>query len=138
MDTLTPQQELFLASYLNPKSETWGNAKQSALKANYSEEYSDNIMSLMPKWLSENIGDTKLTDKALKNLDLALEGGLDSEEGSKNIQWKATETTLKSLLNNKFGDKKNIDITTQGEKIVMTPENLALTQRYESELKEGL
>ena len=32
---LTPQQKLFLANYLNPKSETFSNALQSALKAGY-------------------------------------------------------------------------------------------------------
>ena len=33
---LTPQQELFLALYTNPKSETFGNARQTALKVGYS------------------------------------------------------------------------------------------------------
>lgn len=63
---LTPQQQAFLTAYLNPKSDTWGNAKQSALKAKYSEEYSDNIMSLMPDWLSENIGDRKCYRKPIE------------------------------------------------------------------------
>ena len=38
---LTPQQELFLSYYTNPKSETFSNALQSGLKAGYSQEYSE-------------------------------------------------------------------------------------------------
>lgn len=139
MDTLTPQQQTFLKGFLDPKSPTWGNYLQSALSAGYSQEYSENISHLMPDWLSESIGDSKLTQKALKNLEIALDGGLDDVDGgSKNIQWKATETTLKSLLNQKFGDKKNVDITTGGERINISPEHLALAKRYEEELKKEI
>ena len=70
---LTPQQELFLASYPNPQSPTFGNAKQSALKAGYSETYSENITDAMPSWLLENIGDMKLLEKAERVLNETLE-----------------------------------------------------------------
>lgn len=66
---LTPQQELFLERYTNPKSPTFSNALQSALEAKYSQEYSENITALMPAWLSENIGDMKRLKRAEKNLD---------------------------------------------------------------------
>lgn len=61
---LTPQQELFLERYTNPKSPTFGNALQSALTAGYSQEYSESITSQLPDWLSENIGRFKLLRKA--------------------------------------------------------------------------
>jgi len=51
---LNPQQQTFLRHFLDPKSETWGNYYQSAKKAGYSEEYSQNISGQMPGWLSEN------------------------------------------------------------------------------------
>lgn len=70
---LTPQQELFLASYTNPKSSTFGNALQSGLKAGYTQEYSENITNLLPDWLSENIGDFKMLAKAEKVLNEMLE-----------------------------------------------------------------
>jgi hypothetical protein len=78
---LTPQQELFLERYTNPKSPTFGNAKQSALEASYSEEYSDNIMSLLPDWLSENIGDMKRLRRAEKNLDEVQNIQIYNDEG---------------------------------------------------------
>jgi len=40
-----PRQALFLAHYLNPKSDTFSNAYQSGIKAGYSEEYSKVILS---------------------------------------------------------------------------------------------
>lgn len=101
-----PRQELFLSSYLNPQSETWSNALQSALKAGYTQEYADNIMALMPTWLSDAIGNNILLQKASANLNTALEGGLDDpERGKREIQYKATEFVLKGLQKNKWGDK---------------------------------
>lgn len=69
MRLLTPQQELFLASYTNPKSMTFSNALQSALKAGYAQEYSESITAQMPEWLSENLGDMRRLVKAEKNLE---------------------------------------------------------------------
>lgn len=65
---LNPQQELFLKHYLDPKSDTFSNALQSALKAKYSQEYAENITALLPDWLSEAIGDKKMIEKAERNL----------------------------------------------------------------------
>lgn len=67
------RQENFLARYLDPKSKTYSNALQSALKAGYSREYSENIMSLLPDWISDNIGKLQLLAKAEKNLELVLD-----------------------------------------------------------------
>ena len=60
MDDLTPKQEAFLSAYLDPKSDTWSNAYQSAIKSGYSEEYAKNITGQMPDWLSESIRDNSL------------------------------------------------------------------------------
>lgn len=128
MDNLTPQQQIFLKAYLDPKSPTWTNAKQSALKAGYSEEYSDNITGQMPNWLSEALGDSKLVEKALRNLNSALEG--DNE----NIKWDATKFTLKGLKADKFSEKKNIDVTSAGERIqFVLPEQIAVKNEINTE-----
>ena len=78
---LNPQQEMFLSYYTNPKSETFSNALQSALKAGYSQEYAENITSLLPDWLSESIGDMKRLRKAEKNLEEVQNIQIYSEEG---------------------------------------------------------
>lgn len=70
-----PRQFVFLEYYLDPKSETFGNALQSGLKAGYSLEYSESITHKMPDWLAENVGlqhKNKLS-KVERNLDEFLD-----------------------------------------------------------------
>jgi hypothetical protein len=58
IDVLDDRQLNFLKYCFDPESETYRNALQSGLRAGYSQEYSENITHLMPKWLSESIGTT--------------------------------------------------------------------------------
>lgn len=73
-----PRQALFLANYLNPKSETFSNALQSALKAGYSQEYAESILTKDLDWLAESVGNEKMVKKAEKVIDEMLD--LDSSE----------------------------------------------------------
>lgn len=63
-----PRQSLFLALFLDPKSATFSNALQSGLKAGFSQEYSENLTSLMPDWLSDKLGELDMLRKAERNL----------------------------------------------------------------------
>lgn len=63
-----PRQSLFIKNYLDPKSETFSNAYQSALKAGYEDEYAKVIVSKDLDWLSESINDEEMVRKAEKNL----------------------------------------------------------------------
>jgi hypothetical protein len=78
---LSPQQSLFLSYFSNPKSETFGNAYQSAIKAQYSEEYAKNITGQMPEWLSENLGDMRRLKKAEENLTEVQNIDIKNDEG---------------------------------------------------------
>lgn len=102
---LTPQQQTFLANYLDPKSETWSNAYQSALRAGYSEEYAKNMTGQMPDWLSENIKDSSLLQTALNNLNEFLNT---TDERAQNLKWDATKTVLKGLAKNKFSERTEL------------------------------
>ncbi|MCR4323945.1 MAG: hypothetical protein NUV37_03190 [Nanoarchaeota archaeon] len=64
-----PRQSLFLQYYLDPNSETFSNALQSALKAGYEQYYAETITSKMPTWLAESVGDSKMIKQAEKNLE---------------------------------------------------------------------
>lgn len=67
-----PRQHLFLENYLNTSSPTFSNALQSALKAGYKQEYAENILNIMPTWLSETLD--SLVDKCfLKDIDDELQ-----------------------------------------------------------------
>src|SRR3990167_1378523 len=82
---LTPQQELFLAYYTNPKSDTFSNAYQSAIKAKYKEDYARNITAELPDWLQENLGDMTRLRKAEKNLDEVQNFNVVDEEGKVDV-----------------------------------------------------
>jgi hypothetical protein len=63
-----PRQIAFLKYYLTPGTPLFNNALQSALKAGYTQEYSENILQFDLKWLADGIAEIigKPTDK--KNL----------------------------------------------------------------------
>lgn len=107
---LTPQQEKFLAAYTDPSSKTYSNALQSALVAGYSQDYADNIMALMPDWLSEAIGDMKLLRKAEKRLNQILDLEPVTEDGKTDNQlianqMKAVTLVAKGLGKNKYSER---------------------------------
>lgn len=79
---LKPQQEKFLQYYTDPKSETFSNATQSAIKAGYTQSYADNITTLLPDWLLESIGDMKMLRKAEKRLNQILDLEPVNDEGA--------------------------------------------------------
>lgn len=97
---LDPRQQEFLRYYLDPKSDTWANARKSAIKAGFSDEYADNITSLLPKWLRESLQDTGLIAKAIDNLSDFI-----GDDSNKNLKWDATKFTLTTLGKNKFSNK---------------------------------
>ena len=119
---LTPQQELFLASYTNPKSDTFSNALQSALKAGYTQEYSESITAQMPDWLSENLGDMKRLRKAEKVLDNILELAPVDSEGKVDNALLKTQADVgkffaKTLDKKKYSERVEQDLTSKGESI---------------------
>ena len=130
---LTPQQELFLERYTNPKSPTFGNAKQSALEAKYEESYADNLTTLLPDWLLENIGDMKRLRKAEKNLDEVQNIQIYNEEGKldANLIDKRTKVDMfiaERLNKNKYSTKTETDLTSKGEKITWNEQKTYLNE----------
>lgn len=105
-----PRQQLFLANYLDPKSETFSNAYQSAIKAGYSEEYAEVILSKDLDWLSESVRDEDLVKKAENALSEALgyttvgEGGR-VDAGVARIKLDASKLVLKGMRKEKFSER---------------------------------
>lgn len=69
---LDDRQLKFLEYYLNPKSETYTNALQSALRAGFAQEYAESITAKMPEWLAEAVGRNERLIKAEKVFDECL------------------------------------------------------------------
>jgi hypothetical protein len=103
MAALSPQQGLFIQYYLNPKSGTFSNATQSALKAGYSQEYANNITSQMPEWLSDMLGKRdRLILKAEKNLENLL------DETDVRVKADMTKFTLSRLKKEEYSDRSEV------------------------------
>lgn len=105
-----PRMKKFIAYYIDPESDTFGNAYGSAKRAGYSESYAKNITNVCPEWLSEIIEDNELTEKAKKNLKEFLE-----KQDNDRLKLDATKFTLERIDREKFG--RNVDITSKGEKV---------------------
>lgn len=69
--TLDPRQKLCWEFYINPKSETFGNALQSALKAGYEETYSTQITAT--QWFIDKVRRLNMLSKAEKVLEEMIE-----------------------------------------------------------------
>lgn len=101
-----PRQALFLTYYLDPKSETFSNCLQSGLKAGFSQEYSENLLSLMPEWLSDVIEDNKLIKKAEKVLDKTLNFEVVDENGKIDNALLRTQTDVAKFIQERLNKSK--------------------------------
>lgn len=102
ISVMNPQRVAFLDNYTNIKSPTFGNAKQSAIRAGFSEVYASQILYKPQKWLSaidRQLGAERMLEKAESNLasyqSLDITNGGDKVDPSilavkvKNDQWLA-------------------------------------------------
>lgn len=100
---------------MNPESETFGNAKRSALAAGYSEEYSDTITTQGYGWYSEMLGDLEMAQKAKKVLNRTLEYADHEESSFVKIAQDSAKFLAERIGN--MRQKQDLDITSGGEKI---------------------
>jgi len=67
-----PRHAAFLANYLDPKSPTYTDCKNSALKAGFGPEYAETITSRMPGWFTDAVRDSQMVALAEKRLNQYL------------------------------------------------------------------
>lgn len=103
---LNPQQELFLKYYLDPKSATFSNGLQSALKAGYAQDYAENIMFVMPDWLAESISDMKRLRKAEKNLEEVQNLEIFTDDGKVDSNIVGHRTKVDMFIAERLGKQK--------------------------------
>ncbi len=94
-----PRQALFLSYYLDPDSETFSNLMQSARKAGYSQNYSETMLTIMPKWLGVYVQDNYLVKKAESNLKEFLESATEKTKAD------ITKFVLERLNKKKYSQK---------------------------------
>lgn len=118
-DELSPRQIEFLRFYSDPKSETFGNALQSALKAGYSQEYSESITTKGLDWMAENVGRRKrMLAKAEARLELLAES--EDERVSADVS-----KFLAKTLGKNEGYSERTEVTGKdGQAILLMPSEL--------------
>ena len=68
---LDPRQKLCWDLYIDPKSETFGNGTQSAIKAGYEPDYADQITTI--EWFKGKLRRLNMLSKGEKALDETLD-----------------------------------------------------------------
>ena len=81
---MDPRQKLCWDLYINPKSETFGNAYQSAMKAGYEEGYAAQITTV--EWFLEKVRRMNLLSKAEKVLEECLDMDTLDDKGKTDTQ----------------------------------------------------
>lgn len=105
MEEFKPRHIEFLKYWLDPKSETFDNVKQSAIKAGYSESYADSLTAFGLKWLEEaKKRQKKMLEKAERNLDKALDFS-DDDEKKLGIKYDVSKFVAKTLGKKDYSER---------------------------------
>lgn len=122
-----PRQVIFLECYFDRNSDTFGNTRQSALKAGYTQEYGEQLTSRMPAWLFNKVKDADLIDLAEGNLKQSLVQ-IPEDSTDKNIKHDATKFVLTRLAKERYSERKELS-GPNGESLkVPTDESQKLLQ----------
>jgi hypothetical protein len=112
---LDPRQKLCWESYIDPKSETFGNAYQSAMKAGYEEGYAAQITTV--EWFLEKVRRMNLLSKAEKVLEECLDMNTYGEKGTDAQLVKIKQDTAKFVAETQGkaeGYSKRTEMTGEG------------------------
>lgn len=113
----TPQQIKFAMFYYLPGSPTYGNARQSALRAGFSDKYSRNITVKNLNWIKDvvlEIGGKGVTkDKLVRKAKRVLDKSLDSEDE------KIAQDTAKFIAKTTTEFSEKQDIVSNGETLTV-------------------
>lgn len=96
---------MFFNYYFDPKSPTFSNGLQSALKAGFEETYALALVSKMPTWLEEKVKEMNMLSKAERNLNNMLD--LDEKDSNKlRVKADITKFIAERLGKRKYGSSE--------------------------------
>lgn len=131
-----PRQALFFSYYIDPKSPTFSNALQSALRAGYAQEYAESLTAQMPKWLSESLGEMSMLAKAEKNLNKVLDlntelgdTGLHSDKLLR-IQADVSKFIAERLGRKKYGESEKPSGNTLNINVFTSEQGRRIAERF--------
>ena len=132
--TLDPRQKLCWESYINPKSDTFGNALQSALKAGYERGTSEQIT--VTTWFLEKLRRLNMLGKAEKVLDKTLTYDTEDEEGKIKTDLLRIQTDVAKHITSTLG--KHEGYTTKTETVSSTADSLVEVSDEELEIAKQI
>jgi hypothetical protein len=143
---LNPQQQIFKKHYCSPKSDTFGNAYQSALKAGFKEEYAKVITAQNTEWFSEILSDMEMLSLAENALREAMEydvknGGEKVDPGVASIKLKAATFSAERLGKDRYSTRTETDVTSGGlplQALPLTPAIAEATKEFEEKIKKSV
>lgn len=103
---LDPRQKLCWDYYIDPKSETFSNAYQSALKAGYTDESSQVITA--EKWFSEKVRTLNMLDKAETVLNKVLEMNPKTNDKLLKIQQDTAKFVAETVGKHKYSKRTEL------------------------------
>lgn len=119
-----PRQKLCWELYISPKSETFGNATQSAVKAGYEWGTANQITTA--EWFLGKLRKLNMVNKAEKNLDKALETDYRDANGDirsdvMRIVMDVSKTVVTTLGKDEGYSTRNELTGKDGEKLMPVP-----------------
>lgn len=106
-DIKDPRQLKAIALYRNPKSDTFGNLKQSMIEAGYDDAYANSITGQKPAWLAVSAQkDVARVIKAEENMDedlnieVSINGHYNIDKAK--LRFEVSKFILKSLAKQKY------------------------------------
>lgn len=109
--SLDPRQKLCWESYINPKSETFGNAYQSAIKAGYEDATARQITTY--QWFLDKRRRLDLLSKAEKVLEKTLDYETEDEDGKVKVDLLRVQADVAKTVATTLG--KNEGYSTRNE-----------------------
>lgn len=111
----TPQQELFMDYWINPMSESFGNAYDSAIRAKYSDHYARQIAAptVHNKWITEYKRKIDFGAEHIKQgiQDLAIRAPHSRSPDDTRLKAYETLAKIEGLIDNKHGNTTNVIVT---------------------------
>lgn len=109
---LDPRTQVFKAHYCNPSSDTFMNVLQSALRAGYSQEYSESLGHNNPQWYAEMMQDADIQRaRMLKAAENALEKAVnydDSDKDKAKLKLTASTFVAERLGKDKYSSRQEM------------------------------
>jgi phage terminase small subunit len=136
--TVDPRQAQFIANYCDPKSETFANATQSAIKAGYSQQYAEVILN-QSKWLSQSLSGAIYPQILKQSTNNLVKFTSDNYQKSDKIKLDATKFSLMALNKEVFGAKVQVNSTNTNLSVIeATIRNISEGTQPSSEAKESV